>query len=228
MQPEGRMADPFVLGRRGRAMNSAFLLEHWQTLFVGLELAAPPRREFDRLMQRYEEPHRAYHTVQHLEECFREFDAVRGLAQSPGAVAIALFFHDAIYDTHARDNEERSAELARRTLAALGAEAALLRYVADLILVTRHAARPETPDQKLVVDIDLSILGAPEARFDEYEQQVRQEYSWVDDAIFRSVRRTILEEFLVRPAIYSTQPFRDRLEHTARENLKRSIAALST
>jgi predicted metal-dependent HD superfamily phosphohydrolase len=86
---------------------------------------------------------------------------------------------------------------------------------------------PGTPDQQLLVDIDLSILGAPQARFDEYERQVRREYAWVDEPIFRSVRSSILKEFLARPSIYSTTSFRDRLENSARENLKRSIAALA-
>ncbi len=86
---------------------------------------------------------------------------------------------------------------------------------------------PDTPDQQLVVDIDLSILGAPEERFDEYEQQIRQEYSWVDEAVFRSVRGKILQEFLARPAIYSTRTFQDLLERCARANLERSIAALN-
>ena len=192
-----------------------------------LGLSEPEGAVFGDLMQRYSEAHRAYHTPQHLEECFHLFEDVRGLAQSSGAVGLALFYHDAIYDTHARNNEEKSAELARSILTSVGGPASLLSYVTDLVLVTRHAAMPETDDQKLVVDIDLSILGAPQARFDEYEQQVRREYSWVDEAIFRAVRSKILQEFLARPAIYSTKTFRDRLERPARENLKRSIAALA-
>ena len=178
-------------------------------------------------MGRYSEPHRAYHTAQHLDECFSALEGASASAQLPGAVGLALFFHDAIYDTRAHDNEEKSAELVQRVLASVGAEEPLQSYVSDLILVTRHAAMPETPDQQLVVDIDLSILSAPQARFDEYERQVRQEYSWVDEAVFRSVRSKILQEFLARPVIYSTASFRDRLEHSARENLKRSVAALA-
>ena len=203
------------------------LIDHWQSCFSLLRLAMPPDAEFDRLIARYSEPHRAYHTVQHLEECFLEYGGARGLAQSPCEVGLALFFHDAIYDTHAHDNEEKSAALALRVLADARADERLQTYVGDLILVTRHAAMPETPDQQLVVDIDLSILGAPQARFDEYERQVRQEYAWVDETIFRSVRSRILQEFLARPVIYSTASFRHRLEHRARENLKRSIAALT-
>jgi predicted metal-dependent HD superfamily phosphohydrolase len=204
-----------------------FLAERWQACFSGLELEPPPAEEFARLLERYREPHRAYHTLQHLDECFRALETIREAAQSPGAVGIALFYHDAIYDTHSHDNEEKSAELARQVLAGVGAAAALSSYVTGLILVTRHAAMPQTLDEQIVVDVDLSILGALPDRFDEYERQVRREYSWVDEAVFRSVRTRILQEFLARPAIYSTANFRDRLERQARQNLKRSIAALA-
>jgi predicted metal-dependent HD superfamily phosphohydrolase len=203
------------------------LNEHWRECFRALGRPAPPDKEFATLSARYSEAHRAYHTLQHLEECFHAFEGARSLAQSPGAVGITLLYHDAIYDTHAHDNEEKSAELARQVLAGVGAGEPIQSYVTDLILVTRHAAIPQTPNQQLVVDIDLSILGAAQERFDEYERQIRQEYSWVDDAIFRSVRSRILQEFLARPTIYSTTSFRDRLERPARENLKRSIAALA-
>jgi predicted metal-dependent HD superfamily phosphohydrolase len=203
------------------------LIEHWRNCFSALRLTTPDAGEFASLLQRYSESHRAYHTPQHLEECFRQFEITGFSARSPGAVGLALFYHDAIYDTHARDNEEKSAELAREMLIRIEAPAWVLSYIPDLILVTRHAAMPQTTDQQLVVDIDLSILGAPKARFDEYERQVRQEYSWVDEATFRAVRRTILQDFLARPAIYSRKIFRDRFERTARENLERSIAALA-
>jgi predicted metal-dependent HD superfamily phosphohydrolase len=203
------------------------LIEHWRNCFSALRLTTPEPSEFASLLGRYSESHRAYHTPQHLEECFRQFETAGYSARSPGAVGLALFYHDAIYDTHARDNEEKSAELAREMLIRVEAPAWVLSYIHDLILVTRHAAMPQTTDQQLVVDIDLSILGAPTARFDEYEQQVRQEYSWVDEATFRAVRRKILQDFLARPAIYSRKIFRDRLERTARENLERSIAALT-
>ena len=203
------------------------LIEHWRNCFAGLRLPTPDDVEFATLLDRYSESHRAYHTPQHLDECFGAFETAVGSARSPGAVGLALFYHDAIYDTHARDNEEKSAALARGILADAGAPEPLQTYVADLILVTRHAAMPETPDQQLVVDMDLSILGAPQTRFHEYERQIRQEYSWVDEAVFRSVRGKILQEFLARPSIYSTMGFRDRLENSARENLNRSIAALA-
>ena len=209
--------------RKGAKMHA---LELWKRCFADLGLPAPHGEEFSSLTARYLEPHRAYHTMQHIEECLHEFDASANLAQSRGLVGLALFYHDAIYDTRAHDNEEKSADLASRVLDSVGAVGAVKQDLRHLILVTRHAAAPETVDQQLVVDIDLSILGAAEARFDEYERQVRQEYSWVEESFFRAVRAGILKEFLSRPFIYNTAPYRARLEKRARGNLARSIQKL--
>lgn len=64
----------------------------------------------------------------------------------------------------------------------------------------------------LLVDIDLSILGAPRARFDEYEAQVRAEYGWVPRFLFRTKRRDVLAGFLARHSIYNTPTLRESLE----------------
>jgi predicted metal-dependent HD superfamily phosphohydrolase len=98
--------------------------------------------------------------------------------------------------------------------------------VRALIMKTCHDALPETQDEQVLVDIDLAILGADAARFDEYETQVRAEYGWVPDFLFRRTRRKILQAFLARSAIYSTTHFRNQLEKKARENLARSIVSI--
>lgn len=110
---------------------------------------------------------------------------------------------------------------------AAGLAPAVAGRVHALILATRHAALPATPDEGLLVDIDLAILGAAPGRFDEYERQVREEYAAVPEALFRSRRQAILEGFLHRPSLFSTAFFRERLEVQARKNLERSIARLA-
>jgi predicted metal-dependent HD superfamily phosphohydrolase len=98
--------------------------------------------------------------------------------------------------------------------------------VRELVLATRHNTTPESPDARLMVDIDLSILGASWPRFDEYEAQVRREYSWVPDPAFRNARVKILRAFLDRPSVYATDFFRERLEAAARSNLAGSLTRL--
>lgn len=81
-------------------------------------------------------------------------------------------------------------------------------------------------DAAVLVDIDLGILGAEPARFDGYELQVREEYSWVPEFMYRAARRKVLEEFVRRKWIYSTEVFRTEYEPRARDNLTRSLARL--
>jgi predicted metal-dependent HD superfamily phosphohydrolase len=194
----------------------------WQRCFRDLG-TTPPLHAFDELRWRYSEPRRAYHTLEHLRECFAWFDQVHDRVRAPGEVALALFYHDAIYDPRAADNEAKSAALAAKVLAR---RAAIAQRVSALILTTRHDAPAQDGDAQTLVDIDLSILGAPAPRFDEYERQVRAEYAHVADDAFREGRADILRAFLARPALYGTAYFHDRLEAPARANLRRSLEAL--
>ncbi|UZT77366.1 hypothetical protein OF113_20400 [Ectopseudomonas chengduensis] len=99
------------------------------------------------------------------------------------------------------------------------ASQATLARVERLIMVTRHDATPSEPDEQLLVDIDLAILGATPERFAEYDAQVRAEYAWVPGFVYRMKRRSVLKAFLGRPCIYSTEHFNVRYEAQARSNL---------
>ncbi|MBI5434616.1 MAG: N-methyl-D-aspartate receptor NMDAR2C subunit [Planctomycetes bacterium] len=177
------------------------------------------------LVARYREPQRHYHTLQHLEECLAEFARARALAERPAEVELALWFHDAIYDVRGSDNEARSAVWARDALLDAGAARDAAERVHELVMATRHDAEPVSADARLLVDVDLAILGAPRERFEEYEAQVRAEYAWVPLFLFRTKWREILSVFLARPRIYSTESFHARLEARARENLARALDA---
>jgi predicted metal-dependent HD superfamily phosphohydrolase len=93
-------------------------------------------------------------------------------------------------------------------------------------MFSRHAAEPAGIDAQVLVDADLSILGTQPARFQEYEAQVRKEYGWVPDAMFRSNRAKILKALLDRFHLYCTAPFRERYEAQARRNLQHSLGHL--
>ena len=183
----------------------------------------------DALIASYQEPQRAYHTLQHLREALALLPRWAAAAPNPAHVALALWFHDAVYDPRARGpaNERRSADWARSAAWACGAPDETADALHALVMATCHDAEPADPDAQLLVDIDLAILGAGRARFDEYEQQVRTEYAHVPDAAFREGRRRVLQQFLDRPLIYRTPAARQALERRARANLARSIAQLS-
>jgi predicted metal-dependent HD superfamily phosphohydrolase len=193
----------------------------WQRAWTGIGATGEGNELFAQLKAAYAEPQRHYHTLQHLGECLSAFDAVQTLAEHPHEVEMALWFHDAIYEVKGHDNEQRSADWARDALLAAGVPGESARHVHDLVMATRHTAVPSGRDEQLLVDIDLSILGAERMRFDEYEQQIRKEYSYVPGFLFRRKRKEILLGFMERPAIYSTPHFHDALEARARDNLRR-------
>ena len=177
--------------------------DRWTRLWHDASFRGDGRSWFEILAARYSEPHRHYHTSHHIEECLDEFDPVRHLASQPVAVELAIWFHDAIYDTHATDNEEQSALLAEQCLSESRASTDMRLAVWDLVLATRIHEASKHVDSPLLLDVDLSILGKNENRFREYESQIRQEYSWVPDDIFAARRAEILEGFLERDRIYS-------------------------
>ncbi len=201
-------------------------LERWQSAWRQLGASTASEELYHQLVACYSEPHRTYHTIQHLDECLTHFQSVCALADHPDEVELALWFHDAIYDTSKKDNEKRSAELARVSALAAGVSSEKTDRIYELIMATMHKAVPSSRDAEVLVDIDLSILGAEATRFDEYEVQVREEYSWVPESLYRAARSKVLEMFVSREWIYSTEPFRDKYEARARDNIARSLARL--
>jgi len=199
----------------------------WRTLWQRLGAAAPDEVLYEDLVARYRERHRHYHTLLHLDECFAGLQTIRADACHPDEIDLALWFHDAIYDVARRDNEVLSADWARVATESAGLAAAIADRVHALVMATRHNAIPIDIDQQILVDVDLSILGAPESRFDEYERQIRAEYSAVPLPRFRAARRRVLTEFLGRPTIFNTRSFVAAYEGQARNNLARSIERLT-
>ena len=200
--------------------------ERWLRFWADAGAAGDPLPAWEFLSTRYGEPHRAYHTLAHVAHCLDEFDPARALARDPISVEMAIWYHDVVYDARAKDNEERSGKAAAEAAVAMGLPAARGLRVADLIRVSTHQGLAPDPDAQLFADIDLSILGQAEARFDQYERQVRVEYSWVPEAVFRYGRSAILNSFLARPSIYGTDLFREKYEAAARKNLRRSLDSM--
>jgi predicted metal-dependent HD superfamily phosphohydrolase len=198
----------------------------WSDLAARLGIIKP-LVAFRWLESHYEQAARKYHTPRHINECLAILDrANHGDAANP-LVEYALWFHDAIYNTFSRKNEDRSAEAAERVLERSGRPAADRALVRELILATRHGVQPTEPLQQLVVDVDLAILGADADRYAEFELQIRAEYWWVPTALYRKQRAALLTSFVHRPSIYATHDFRQRFERQARNNIAWGLEQLA-
>lgn len=207
-------------------MDAEALRRSWRRAWSGLGAQSHGQAVMEQLLASYAEPQRKYHQRQHLGECLAWFEQTSALAPQPAAVEVALWFHDAVYAPMRADNEEKSAALAVAALSSAGVPREAVELVSALILATKHDARPTTPDQELLVDIDLAILGAEPGRFVEYERQIRAEYPLVPGFLFRRKRKAVLQSFLDRPRIFSSAFFNHKLEAAARRNLAAAIRAL--
>jgi predicted metal-dependent HD superfamily phosphohydrolase len=186
---------------------------------------APPQARLHTLLARWDEPQRHYHTRGHLQACLAGWQRLREQLRSPAEAGLALLYHDAVYDPQRRDNEARSADLARADLVALGVPAASIDRIAALIQATDHRTTTTHPDAAAVIDIDLAILGADPTVYRRYAADVRLEYAHVAEADWRTGRAAVLRHFLQRPCLF-TSGLCDEFEVPARRNLEAELATL--
>jgi len=185
--------------------------------------------EFDKLRDEYFETHRFYHNINHIRNCLADFDSAKHLTNRSDLVELAIWYHDIVYDTQAKDNEEKSGQLLYNICLTSKLPEELAKRAATLILATKHNLIPEDIDAKIIIDTDLAILGKQVQEFDEYEKNIRKEYSHVVEEQFKKKRSEILQRFLQRAennSLYLTDFFRSKYGAQARINLQKSIEAL--
>lgn len=205
--------------------------EHWLDLMALITPPANPLHSnllFNGIKTTYEAPERAYHNLSHIVSMLDEAPQFCFGTHHPPELLLSIWLHDIIYDTHATNNEERSAEVAQWIAKELGMSQRTFAFIEQCIMTTKHASKPEQDIYScLIADLDLAILGKPEKEFEAFEIAIKQEYAWVPENTYREKRAEILNKFLDRPKIYSHVFFQVRYEEQARKNLKRTIAKLT-
>ena len=175
------------------------------------------------------QPPRAYHNFGHVQALLQHH---RDVAAGPGwrqprEVALAMLYHDAVYEAGRGDNEARSAVMARAAIARWLPDAGVdAERVAALIELTARHGRLRgdelDADAALFLDADMAILGAPAAVFDAYDRGIAEEYRGkVPGLLFRLNRRRFLKGVLAQPRIFFSDFFHARYDAQARENLRR-------
>lgn len=180
------------------------------------------------LRRRYDEPQRRYHTMAHVRSVLATTQWLHDCGEAvddPGAVAAAAWFHDAVYQPGATDNEARSASLAREVLADLGVAEQRHRHVADLVLATAdHTA--EAGDGAVLNDADLGVLAAPGQVYAAYAEAVRAEHAFLPDSRFDTGRAEFITGMLARQQIFATVTAVQGWEVKARRNLSAELRRL--
>ena len=183
---------------------------------------------------RYNESQRVYHSLQHIQQLFGQFEQIKQHLNEPHIIALALFYHDVIYEPTCVNNELKSAEYAVEALSSyLTAEQC--QYIYALIMMTashqiddidKNLDKAKESDAAYLLDMDLSILGASWPEYEQYAQAVRQEYAHISNVNYRVGRISVLKGLLAHPTLYLTDYYHSRLEEQARENIKREIKIL--
>ncbi len=198
------------------------LAVRWRSLWAALAGSEP---ELAAVKTAYSQAHRHYHTLDHLTDCLAHLDWARELAARPAEVEAALWYHDVVYQPRSSRNEEASAAWAQRSLGSAGIPPATITRVDLMILATCHDRELTDPDEQLIADIDLAVLGRDGDGYAAYEEAIRKEYWWVPAALFKRRRGELLRGLLDRPTLYYTSKLRNRYEQQARSNLRRAVSA---
>lgn len=181
----------------------------------------------DRVIKQYSAMGRHYHNLEHLSDLICLQQQYAPLIIDNDSLLYAIFFHDIIYSTSRKDNEEKSAQEALLFLKKIGYPADKQQKVSAFIAATAGHQNPMAdPDLDYFLDFDLHILGTPHGQYDAYTKQIRKEY-WIYPLFFyRNGRKRVLQHFLSQPQIYRTAAFKEKYEQKARENMERELETL--
>jgi predicted metal-dependent HD superfamily phosphohydrolase len=172
----------------------------------------------------YTGPTRFYHNLEHISNFYEQLKKCKKQIADWNALVIAAVYHDIIYGSEDRRDEERSAELAVQRLTTAGFPADFVKKVETLILATKAHALSEDNDTNLFNDADMSIVGLDREYYKRYVGNVRKEYS--NSPNFDAGRKRVMQYFLNMPRIFKTDFFNKMYEASARENIKWEISTL--
>lgn len=179
---------------------------------------------FDQLTEMYSAKGRIYHNLRHIYFLLDLLENFGDCVNNKLIVFFSIWFHDAIYDPQAKDNEKRSAELAINCLKDSTLPEKKISKIKKLILATeKHSAENLDSDGRIFLDFDLAILGAENEIYDEYAKAIRKEYDFVSEEDYKIGRGRVLQNFLKRETIYFTDVMREKFEEKARQNIEREI-----
>lgn len=195
------------------------LLERWNSTLPGHEELG-----FE-LLERWGEEHRKYHSRTHLLAVLEALDVLTNPALPARSVTLAAWFHDAVYEGIAGQDEEESAKLAEDRLAIAGLPESVIDEVARLVRLT-STHRPAADDHAgaLLCDADLSILGAEPAAYARYLTAVREDYAHVSDPDFAAGRAAVVRQLLALDPLFHSERAKSLWLDAARRNLEAELS----
>lgn len=151
----------------------------------------------DTIIDRYSEPHRYWHTLNHL---YVLVNGIKSLFEEKkidkreyDILIIAAIFHDIVYDTKSKDNEEKSVEFMMSTFNQEMNED--IKKISDIILGTKtHDSKERL--LKEFNELDTSILDASFIDMLDWENKIYKEFKWVGWSNYKKRRIEVLLELM--------------------------------
>ena len=174
----------------------------------------------------YTNKKRFYHNLSHLDNLYLELLNVKNEIEDWDTLLFTLFYHDIIYKATSKENEEKSAELAKLRLNEIGFDEVKVEKCFEQILATKLHESSLNKDTNIFIDADLSILGQDWDLYSQYYKNVRKEYSVYPDFLYNPGRKKVLEHFITMQRIFKTDLFFERFEKKAKINLEKELLVL--
>ena len=180
------------------------------------------------ILKKYSEKNRYYHNLNHISSMLKQAEENKSDIIDLDVVLYAIWFHDIVYKSTKKDNEDKSAKYAEKVLKKLYLGNNRIERVGEFIISTKkhQVLINENEDNAFLLDFDLAILGQPWAVYSKYIESIRKEYRLFPDFIYIPERKKVLQAFLSRDVIYFTEKYRVLYEQSARENLEKEIKLL--
>ncbi len=167
----------------------------------------------------YTNKKRYYHNLTHLQEIHQHLLPVKKEIKNWNCILFSIFYHDIVYQTTKQNNEEKSAQLAKKRLQEINVSEDIQDLCFAQILATKQHAFSTDADTNYFTDADLAILGQNEETYLQYAKQIRKEYSIYPDFMYKPGRKKVLQHFLQMETIFKTVYFQNKFEAQAKHNL---------
>lgn len=201
--------------------------EVWSDLMIRYAI---DERDSNQLWQEiegaYEAENRHYHNLSHVAKMLELATCYQADLRDPDIVFFSIFYHDLVDRVLAKDNELKSAEVAKRRLQHIRMSPTSVHQCVDQIRATQFHAPNQDGDTRYFLDFDLSILGATPEEYEQYAAQVRKEYAVYPSFLYNKGRKKALGKFLDRTRIFQTDTFYASFEAQARENISKELQRL--
>lgn len=175
----------------------------------------------------YSESNRFYHNIHHLNNFIEQLLPIKDQIEDWTTMIFSIAYHDIIYNTLKQDNEEKSAALADERLTEVMYPAAQKEKCRRQILATKQHTANDDTDTNYFTDADLSILGYDKSTYQLYTEQIRKEYKFYPDLLYKPGRKKVLKDFLAMNPIFKTEHFRNKFEAQAKINIAEELRSLS-